>query len=289
MILKHGEAIEADYRQRLMESTKLAGESREGIREAYEVLKREIEHVIKGLRDGMIFSSTFIGAVAGGVIGVIVLIFFLYPSTDITPPPAPILLSPTNRDTVSDNTPTFAWIEISDASGVTYTIQVSSSRDFADTVINRSGRTASTFTHQSPLPEGKYFWRVQAVDGAGNKGPFSEVFTFTLKIVSPVDITPPPTSILLSPTNRDTVSDNTPTFAWIDVSDASGVTYTIQISINKDFADTVINRSGRTASTFTPQSPLPDGKYFWRVQAVDGAGNKGPFSEVFTFTLTSTP
>lgn len=180
LILKHGEAIEADYRQRLMESTKLAGESREGIRKAYEVLKREIEHVIKGLRDGVIFSSTFIGAVAGGVVGVIVLIFFLYPSTDITPPSAPILLSPTNRDTVSDNTPTFAWIEVSDASGVTYTIQVSNNKDFADTVINRLGRTTSTFTHQSSLPDGKYFWRVQAVDGAGNKGPFSEVFAFTV-------------------------------------------------------------------------------------------------------------
>ncbi|MGH9921749.1 MAG: Ig-like domain-containing protein [Nitrososphaerales archaeon] len=180
LILKHGEAIEADYRQRLMESTKLAGESREGIRKAYEVLKRELEHVIKGLRDGVIFSSTFIGAVAGGVVGVIVLIFFLYPSTDITPPPTSILLSPTNRDTVSDNTPTFAWIEVSDASGVTYTIQISINKDFADTVINRLGRTASTFTPQSPLPDGKYFWRVQAVDGVGNKGPFSEVFTFTL-------------------------------------------------------------------------------------------------------------
>ncbi len=180
LILKHGEAIEADYRQRLMESTKLTGESREGIRKAYEVLKREIEHVIKGLRDGMIFSSTFIGAVVGGIVGVIVLIFFLYPSTDITPPPAPILLSPTNRDTVSDNTPTFAWSDVSDASGVTYTIHVSNNKDFADIVISRSGRTASTFTPQSPLPDDKYFWRVQAVDGVGNKGPLSEVFTFTL-------------------------------------------------------------------------------------------------------------
>jgi hypothetical protein len=180
LILKHGEAIDADYRQRLMESTKLAGESREGIRRGYEVLKREMEHVIKGLRDGVIFSSTFIGAVVGGVAGVVVLIFFLYPSTDITPPPAPILLSPTNRDTVSDNTPTFAWIEVSDASGVTYTIQVSSNKDFTDTIISRLGRTTSTFTPQTSLAEGKYFWRVQAVDGVGNKGPFSEVFTFTL-------------------------------------------------------------------------------------------------------------
>ncbi|MFY3741462.1 MAG: hypothetical protein HMLIMOIP_001918 [Candidatus Nitrosomirales archaeon] len=287
LLLKHGEAIEPESRQGLMEATKLAGESREGIRQAYQVLKREIEHYTKGLRGGIIFSSTFISAVAGGVIGVVVLIFFLYSSPDTTAPPVVNLLSPNNLDTVSDNTPTFDWSDVSDSSGVTYTIQISSGKDFLGTIISRPGRTDSTYTKQSPLTDGKYFWRVQAVDGAGNTGPFSEVYTFTLKIVPVADLVPPPSPILLSPSNRDTVSDNTPTFDWSDVSDSSGVTYTIQISSDKDFLGTIISRPGRTDSTYTQQSPLTDGKYFWRVQAVDGAGNTGPFSEVYTFTLTS--
>lgn len=181
LLLKHGDAIEPEHRQGLMEATKLAGESREGIRKAYEVLKREIEHYTKGLRGGIIFSSTFIGAVAGGVIGVIVLIFFLYSSPDTTAPPVVNLLSPKNLDTVSVSTPTFDWSDVSDSSGVTYTLQISSNKDFQGTIISRAGRTDSTYTQQSPLTDGKYFWRVQAVDGAGNKGPFSEVYTFTIK------------------------------------------------------------------------------------------------------------
>ncbi len=180
LLLKHGEAIDPDHRQRLMEATRLAGESREGIKKAYEVLKKELEHVIKGLRGGVVLSSTFIGAVAGGVIGIVVIIFLVYPILDITAPPQVNLLLPKNRDTVSTATPAFDWSDVSDSSGVTYTIQISNDKDFSSIVRDRSERTTSTYTGQSPLADGKYFWRVQAADGAGNKGPFSEVFTFTL-------------------------------------------------------------------------------------------------------------
>jgi len=164
-----------------MEATRLAGESREGIRNAYDVLNQEIEHVIRSLRNGIIFSSTVIAAIAGGVIGAIVIFFFLYPILDVTAPSEVNLLSPKNRDTVSDSKPIFDWSDVSDSSGVTYTIQISSSRDFSNTVIDRTGRSTSTFTPQTSLTDGKYFWRVQAVDGAGNRSPFSEIFTFTLE------------------------------------------------------------------------------------------------------------
>jgi hypothetical protein len=103
-------------------------------------------------------------------------------------------------------------------------------------------------------------------------------FTDTWQLV--VDLTPPTTPTLISPTNGAVISTTArPVFDWADSTDAlSGpVTYTLTITNSSGVASTFTV----TGSTFTPATDLPPGVYTWSVRAFDRAGNSssaGPFT-----------
>jgi len=50
-------------------------------------------------------------------------------------------------------------------------LEISPSPDFAGTIIRKEGLTANeyTLTSDEALTKGNYYWRVRAVDGAGNQ------------------------------------------------------------------------------------------------------------------------
>jgi hypothetical protein len=105
------------------------------------------------------------------------------------------------------------------------------------------------------------------------------------------DNTLPPTPSLILPTNGASMTDNTPLFDWSDVSDPSGVTYDLSIARDAGFVSTALLKNDITTSTYAliPAEALEPGEYYWRVRAVDGAGNVGLWSENWSFTLSLTP
>jgi hypothetical protein len=107
---------------------------------------------------------------------------------------------------------------------------------------------------------------------------------------APKDNTPPSTPSLISPTNDASMTDNTPLFDWSDVNDQSGVTCDLSIARDAGFVSTALLKNGVTTSTYTLISAeaLVTGKYYWRVRAVDGAGNVGSWSENWSFTVSPT-
>jgi uncharacterized membrane protein len=112
--------------------------------------------------------------------------------TDNTPPPAPSLISPPNGATITDNTPTLDWSDVSDPSGVAYNLSIAKGAGFALIVLLKDGLKVSTYdlTPGEALVAGTYYWRVRAVDNAGNASSWSENWSFT---VSPGSHPPPPT------------------------------------------------------------------------------------------------
>ncbi len=78
----------------------------------------------------------------------------------------------------------FAWKKIKDASGTSYTLQISTRVDFSDVVIQKSGLADDHYdmpAEEKLKTEGlrsTYYWRVQATDGADNRGDWSPVQTF---------------------------------------------------------------------------------------------------------------
>ena len=112
--------------------------------------------------------------------------------------------------------------------------------------------------------------------------------TNTLTSDFAMDSTAPLTPTLLSPNSLTKVSQ-TPTLDWQDVSDPSGVTYSLEISKDAAFVIVVLQKDGLEASEYklTTQEVLgavsKDTPYYWRVKAIDGANNQSAWSAPSTF------
>jgi len=104
-------------------------------------------------------------------------------TVDTAPPSVPSLLSPANEVNTSDTTPIFDWSDVTDPSGVTYSLQVDDNADFSSPIVSKEGLTESTYTltKDEALSKGTYYWRVKAVDGAGNAAGWTAPFSFTQK------------------------------------------------------------------------------------------------------------
>ena len=128
-----------------------------------------------------------------------------------------------------------------------------------------------SFEASFPVPESQYGGRqVTAEDAEGNETEQPAVFT--------MESEPPNTPALISPHDGSRVGliDRAkPTFKWSAVSDDSGVRYSLQIatSANVTASSIVVSVTGLTETTYTLQTRLGYGTYYWIVQAVDGAEN----------------
>jgi hypothetical protein len=104
-------------------------------------------------------------------------------------PDMPELIAPPDRDRlgfIGKVIPTFNWSEVSDDSGVYYSLQiatsdnVTSTGEFADPILAVEGLVATNYTLEKTeaLPYGTYYWIVQAVDGADNESGWTEASLF---------------------------------------------------------------------------------------------------------------
>lgn len=195
-------------------------------------------------------------------------------STISVPPLAFNLVSPTNGQTGVSTTPTFAWDIATYAEG--YTFEFASNAGFVGSA--SSATTNNGFSISSPLNAGAtYFWRVYANNPLGSTlaTPGSRSFT-TVAL-------PPESFSLLLPPDGNNVSTTTPTLDWAD---ANGVvTYRVQIDDDLAFSSLVLDQSGLAVSTFTvPQGTLQTNiRYYWRIYAVNGAGQTQGAPGSFSF------
>jgi len=186
----------------------------------------------------------------------------------------PVLLAYT-PDPTNDTTPTLDWIGLPPIPSA-YHIQIDDNADFSSPIIDESPLTDSTYTLVSALPEGIIYWRVSSIDVDGNETEYSQTDSFT------IDVTPPVIPILI-PYSPDPTYDVMLTLDWNDVADAGK--YHIQIADNADFNNFIIDDSSLTESVYIPNFLLPEGKIYWRVSSIDGAGNESDFSDTDDFTV----
>lgn len=200
---------------------------------------------------------------------------------DTTEPGAPTPLKPTNGSLTNDDNPQFEWSSVFDASPpVLYRVYLDDDWDFA-TVERDSGWIGNTsWEVTTPLGEGRWYWRVQAKDDVGNLGDNSPTWSLT------VDVTPPGEPVLFIPADNEILTTFTPEFDWSDVTDPSDVDYTLQISPELDFTPISFEKTAIPLSNYTlsPVEALAVGGYYWRVRAVDGAGNWSRWS-IRSFTI----
>ncbi|HLO32553.1 MAG TPA: choice-of-anchor Q domain-containing protein [Anaerolineales bacterium] len=93
--------------------------------------------------------------------------------------------------------------------------------------------------------------------------------------------------VLLFPSrNNYTTNNSMPTFTWSEVPNAD--IYEIQIAPNSLFTEDVVAHFV-AEPTFTPGTPLGNGKCYWRVRAYNGANQYSAWSATSSFTIDPLP
>jgi hypothetical protein len=200
-------------------------------------------------------------------------------------PRTPNLEAPDNGSLTNDNTLTFSWSVANDASR--YQIQVDNDASFQSPEIDMS--PSSPYWYDlTGLADDIYYWRIRGIydlDGCEIFGNWSNVWAVT------IDTVPPNIPSLISPADGATTNDQTPSFDWSSVTEATQ--HNIQIYNSVNLSDPVIDILP-IDSSYTPSSPLADGTYIWWVRAGDAAGNWGGWSsarilEIDSELVCSTP
>jgi len=201
-------------------------------------------------------------------------------------PPVPVLVSPDNGREAKAATH-FDWEDADDPSlPVRYQLQIASGDDFTTMVMEKTlaeseyalsdEETLAAVTEDSP-----YYWRVKAIDGAANESEWSAPRSFLV-------LAPSAPALLLPESSGE--AEEQAYFDWEDVTSLSlPVTYHFQVATAEDFTELVLEKEGLTESeyTVTEEEKLAavkkDAPYYWRVRAVDDAGNEGEWSAPSAF------
>jgi hypothetical protein len=197
------------------------------------------------------------------------------------PPGVPTPLLPANNASVNDNTPALSWSAPGGSVGTPYTyeLQVSNNNKFTSLTFAPIPSSATFRTVSTPLADGKYFWRVRTLNTYGAPGGWSKTQTLT------VDTIAPDAPQLTKPEHNALLTDNTPQLSWKSVSGAKF--YLIDIASNSSFTTLVIANASSTKANYPVPNvkALADGVYYWRVRAVDSAGNVSAASNVQAFRV----
>jgi hypothetical protein len=99
------------------------------------------------------------------------------------PPAKPALSSPSDGSRVGfagSVTPTFKWSVVTDDSGVSYSLQIGTSKNLTAPVVTVKDLTEASYTlpDTEALSHGTYYWRVKAVDGAQNDSGWTVAYSF---------------------------------------------------------------------------------------------------------------
>jgi hypothetical protein len=132
-----------------------------------------------------------------------------------------------------------------------------------------------TFITISGLTEGYLDWGVKGESGVSST-------PFTTRSIY-IDLTNPLAATLNSPANAATITGPDFTLSWTNGTD-SGSPLSDSVYIYENATFTVLRKAYFTATTILTDT-IADGTYYWRVKAIDKAGNLGPFSTTRSFTV----
>jgi PKD repeat protein len=156
---------------------------------------------------------------------------------DTTPPSVPSLIWPINGLVTTNLRETFSWSESSDeGSGIKdYVLQLDTSQTFSSPdLITITGITETNYTASSDLPPNIWYFRVRAIDNAGNSGlytgncsPSGGLVPLTIDCSVTVDGGLPPYSFLWDFGDGGSSIEQNPSYTYY-----SPGTFTISLRVN---------------------------------------------------------
>jgi hypothetical protein len=209
-------------------------------------------------------------------------------SVETQAPAAPVLLMPEHNG-MSGAYAHFTWQKVIDSSvPVTYKLEIAANLDFTGIVFTRDGITDNQYTLgtgealAASAADPVYFWRLSATDGAGNLSAWSEIHSFYVDFPSAPSLQASAGGEALKlPVN----------LSWQAITDSSlPITYSLQISRNSEFTALLVDDKGLASPSYAVSK---DSKriftakytYYWRVKAIDNAGNASGWSSAGSFSI----
>lgn len=166
--------------------------------------------------------------------------------------------------------PTLTWSSIDRAAR--YDIWVE--RNAQSSVYLKTTASGNSFTFDSDVPAGNYWFWVRAVSVNGVLGPWSAPYQFSTTGGAP---------LITAPLNNSSTANPLPKIQWKGVAEAA--TYEIQIAwVNNQFD--YLRASGLKTLEFTPDSPLNAGTYRVWLRGIKADGTVLAWSAPVTFNVT---
>jgi len=177
---------------------------------------------------------------------------------------------------------TISWSAVTDPSGILgYNWQVSTSSTFPTVALQNSTNDGITQDTVSGLPNGTYFWRVQAVSGAFVKSAWSATRSFNITGAGAGQ----PGAPTMSPTKAYSTFHplEVMTFNWSPV--AGAASYVLQFSKDPSFPVTTTGSFNNIPDTTYSFSTPDEGSYSARVYAVNANGVAGVPSNIISYSV----
>ena len=185
---------------------------------------------------------------------------------DVTAPDAPSLVEPTNNSVVNGATLLSDWSTVPDADHYIY----ESYHNEAATNLRFRDEYTDSQKSATNVGNATFWWRVKAVDAAGNESGWSPLWKVTIDNDAPdVSVSSPVTGFVSGTVDViGTVTDANPHHYWFVIQNSSNSTVAGPGTVN-------------STSSFTDQTLLswdttsvPDGVYTIKLEARDSANNK---------------
>lgn len=173
-------------------------------------------------------------------------------------PEPPFVSTPQPNAKVAGETHTFSWTQPTEAAQ--YRFQLAKDDKFANLIADASNVTQPTFT-QSGLQPGQYYWRIASTRSDGDKGPFGDPVTVTVR---------PGAGQLAAPS----VSGDKMMFA---VSGEAGQKFEFRVARDPKFQDIIATSTFDTPNVELAK-PKEAGVYYIQYRAIDPDGFAAPFS-----------
>lgn len=177
---------------------------------------------------------------------------------------------------------TVTWSASTDNVGVTrYDVHRGTTTDFTPSLATKVGDTSSRTFAEAGLTPGDYFYKVIAADAAGNASAASPTATATVPV--------PDTSAPSAPTEVDAVvAGDEVTLTWTGSTDNVGVTgYVVYRGDSAGFTPNVGSKIADVTSTTYTDENQPSGTQYYKVIAVDAAGNASSPSAAVSATVVA--
>jgi hypothetical protein len=184
-------------------------------------------------------------------------------------PEPPLVSMPRHESRVYGGDVDFEWTR-SDAA-TSYDVEIADEPAFARPVAVLSKMAATHYTRA--LKPGVYFWRIASWPASGERGPFGDPVSFTLRRY---------------PDGREAQAElgkRTLTLRW--TAGQPGETAQFEFSRDRSFATHLLDQ---TTNALQVEIPRPEpGTYFVRVRSIDDQGTAGPFGPIQTIEIPKPP